>query len=83
MVDYVYQFDRTSICVFLKGYILIVVELLFVQHLFVQSFSSNAFRQILTKPNQIGLDEKDWLKSFGRKAVGRKGVGRKVDAQYL
>ena len=27
---------------------------------------------------RLGLDEKDWTKSFGPKPVGRKGVGRKV-----
>ena len=38
-------------------------------------FSSNTY---WSNPIGLGLNEKDWTKSFGTKPVGRKGVGRKV-----
>ena len=46
-----------------------------VRPLFIQSFSSNPIRLGQVR---LGLDDKDWTKSFGRKGVGRKGVRRKI-----
>ena len=58
----------------------IFVQHLFVQRLFIQIFPSNPFRPILLGQVRLGLDEKDWTKSFRWKGVGRKVGTRK---QYM
>ena len=51
------------------------VRLLPCAHFSSHTFSSNTFS---SNPIRLGLDEKDWTKSFGRKSFGRKTLDKKV-----